>query len=176
MGEEPWTEPAAAAAPEPVPAPLAATLSGPAVPGAAVVVDWPAAQDSQVLAVRLVSMGEKFSGRAVRMALAAEGFVLGKFSIFHKPAPDGRALLSIASLNKPGTFDLHSIDLQRYGGLNLFTVLPGPMPGPDAVDELLVCAQVLSQRLRGTLQDERGQPLTPSRTAVMRDVAAAAAP
>jgi FtsZ-interacting cell division protein ZipA len=155
------------AAPEPVRAPL---------PGAPVVVDWPAAQDSQVLAVRLISMGEKFSGRAVRMALAAEGFALGKFSIFHKPGPDGRALLSIASLNKPGTFDPHSIDLQRYGGLNLFTVLPGPVPGPDAVDELLVCAQVLSQRLRATLQDETGQPLSPARTALMRHTAAAAAP
>jgi cell division protein ZipA len=176
IGDDSWTAPAAAAAPEPAPAPLAATLSTPAVPGASVVVDWPAAQDSQVLAVRLVSMGEKFSGRAVRMALSAEGFVLGKFSIFHKPAPDGRALLSIASLNKPGTFDLHSIDLQRYGGLNLFTVLPGPVPGPAAVDELLVCAQVLSQRLRGTLQDETGQPLSPARTAVMRHTAAAASP
>jgi FtsZ-interacting cell division protein ZipA len=167
IGDETWTAAAIEAAPEPVRA---------ALPGAPVVVDWPAAQDSQVLAVRLVSMGEKFSGRAVRMALAAEGFVLGKFSIFHKPGPDGRALLSIASLNKPGTFELHSIDLQRYGGLNLFTVLPGPLPGPDAVDELLVCAQVLSQRLRGTLQDETGQPLSPARTAVMRNTAAAAIP
>jgi hypothetical protein len=142
----------------------------------AVVVDWPAADASQVLAVRVISAGEKFSGRAVRLALAAEGFELGKFAIFHKPAADGRALLSIASLNKPGTFDRQSIDLQRYSGLNLFTVLPGPMPGPDAVDEMLMCAQVLSQRLHGTLQDERGEPLTPSRTAVMRDVAAAARP
>jgi FtsZ-interacting cell division protein ZipA len=169
IGDEPWTAPAPvpalAAAPEPLPAPVAP-----------VVVDWPAAQDGQVFAVRLVSLGEKFSGRAVRMALAAEGFVLGKFSIFHKPAPDGRALLSIASLNKPGTFDLHSIDLQRYGGLNLFTVLPGPVPGPDAVNELLVCAQVLAQRLRGTLQDESGQPLSPARTAVLRNSAAAASP
>jgi FtsZ-interacting cell division protein ZipA len=176
IDDEAWSAPALAAAPEPVPAPVAAMLSTPAVPGAPVVVDWPVAQDSQVLAVRLVSMGEKFSGRAVRMALAAEGFVLGKFSIFHKPAPDGRALLSIASLNKPGTFDLHSIDLQRYGGLNLFTVLPGPVSGADAVDELLVCAQVLAQRLRGTLQDEAGQPLSPARTAVMRNAAAAASP
>jgi cell division protein ZipA len=178
IGDESWDAPAPApaAAPQPMPTPRAATLSTPAAPGPAVVVEWPAAQDSQVLAVRLVSMGEKFSGRAVRMALAAEGFVLGKFSIFHKPAPDGRALLSIASLNKPGTFDLHSIDLQRYGGLNLFTVLPGPVPGADAVDELLVCAQVLSQRLRGTLQDEHGQPLSPARTAVMRNAAAAASP
>jgi len=50
------------------------------------------------------------------------------------------------------------------------------VPGPDAVDELLVCAQVLSQRLRGTLQDETGQPLSPARTAVMRTTAAAASP
>jgi FtsZ-interacting cell division protein ZipA len=176
IDDEEWREPEVAAAPEPVAAPLAAALGAPPEPGTPVVVDWPAAQDSQVLAVRLVSMGEKFSGRAVRMALAAEGFVLGKFSIFHKPGPDGRALLSIAGLNKPGTFDLHSIDLQRYGGLNLFTVLPGPVPGPDAVDELLVCAQVLSRRLHGMLQDETGQPLSPARTAVMRNAAAAASP
>ena len=143
---------------------------------AAVVVDWPAPESSEVLAVRVVSRGEKFAGRAVRMALASEGFVLGKFSIYHKPAADGRALLSIASLNKPGTFDSQSIDMQRYSGLNLFTVLPGPVPGPDAVDELLACAQVLSQRLRGSLQDEQGAPLTPSRTAVMRSTAAAAPP
>jgi cell division protein ZipA len=165
------TEPPASVAP-----PAAAPASAPSAVPAAVLVDWPEPDASEVLAVRVVSTGEKFSGRAVRMALAAEGFVLGKFSIFHKPAADGRALLSIASLNKPGTFDLNSIDLQRYSGLNLFTVLPGPMPGPDAVDELLACAQVLSQRLRGSLQDDQGAPLTPSRTAVMRNAAAAALP
>ncbi len=166
-----------AAAPEPQPqAAPAADEPPPERAPAAVVVDWPAADASQVIAVRLVSAGEKFSGRAVRLALAAEGFELGKFAIFHKPAADGRALLSIASLNKPGTFDRQSIDLQRYSGLNLFTVLPGPVPGPDAVDEMLMCAQVLSQRLRGTLQDEHGEPLTPSRTAVMRNVAAASPP
>jgi FtsZ-interacting cell division protein ZipA len=176
ISDEPWDAPAVAATPEPEPAPFVTTVSAAAVPTGPVMVEWPAAQDSQVLAVRLVCTGEKFSGRAVRMALAAEGFVLGKFSIFHKPAPDGRALLSIASLNKPGTFDMHSIDLQRYGGLNLFTVLPGPVPGPAAVDELLVCAQVLSQRLRAALQDETGRPLSPARTAVMRNTAAAAPP
>ncbi len=64
------------------------------------------------------------------MALAAEGFAIGKFSIFHKPAADGRALLSIASLNKPGTFDLQSIDMQRYSGLNLFIRAAGSAAGP----------------------------------------------
>jgi FtsZ-interacting cell division protein ZipA len=166
-------------APEPVPtvavAPAAPVpLSTPEAPPTAVVVEWPAADASQVIAVRVISIGEKFSGRAVRLALAAEGFVLGKFEIFHKPAADGRALLSIASLNKPGTFDSHFIDMQRYSGLNLFAVLPGPLPGPAAVDELLACAQILAQRLHAVLQDEQGAPLTPARTAAMHNLAAAA--
>ena len=167
---EPEPEPAAASAPE---------VQSPAAPEAAptgVIVEWPAAEASQVLAVRVLSVGEKFSGRAVRMALSAEGFVLGKFEIFHKPGADGRALLSIASLNKPGTFDSHTIDMQRYSGLNLFAVLPGPLPGPAAVDELLACAQVLAQRLRGALQDDQGVPLTPARAAALRNLAAAAPP
>jgi FtsZ-interacting cell division protein ZipA len=165
----------------PPPAPVAAATAAPdgvadapAVPMVVpVAVARPVPEVSEVLAVRLVSTGEKFSGRAVRLALAAEGFTIGKFSIFHKPAADGQALLSIASLTKPGTFDRQSIDMQRYSGLNLFTVLPGPVPGPEAVDELLECAQVLSQRLRGALQDEQGAPLTPVRTAAMRNAAAA---
>ena len=161
-----------APAPEPAPDPL--PPAAPAAPGSSVIVEWPAADASQVLAVRVISVGERFSGRAVRQALAAEGFVLGKFEIFHKPAADGRALLSIASLNKPGTFDPHSIDMQRFSGLNLFAVLPGPVPGPAAAEELLACAQILAQRLRAVLQDEQGAPLSPSRTAAMRNQAAAA--
>jgi cell division protein ZipA len=170
--------------PAPPPAPVAATAAPDSIPDVAVIPDVapapaatpvtrPVREVNEVLAVRLVSTGEKFSGRAVRLALAAEGFTIGKFSIFHKPAADGHALLSIASLTKPGTFDRQSIDMQRYSGLNLFTVLPGPVPGPEAVDELLECAQVLSQRLRGALQDEQGAPLTPLRTAAMRNAAAA---
>jgi FtsZ-interacting cell division protein ZipA len=168
---EPVAEPEDAIVTESVAAPVSVAEPEPET-APTPLVDWPAVDASQVIAVRLVSAGERFSGRAVRQALAADGFVLGKFSIFHKPAPDGRALLSIASLTKPGTFDAHSIDMQRYSGLNLFTVLPGPLPGPDAVNELLASAQLLCQRLRGALQDEHGEPLTPSRTATMRSSAA----
>ncbi len=82
------SESEAESAPEP-----AATAGSAAAAPTAVVVEWPAEEASRVIAVRLVCGAEKFSGRAVRMALAAEGFALGKYSIFHKPAPDGRALL-----------------------------------------------------------------------------------
>jgi len=139
------------------------------------IVEWPDEAQRRVVALRLVAMGERFQGRAIRQALAAEGFVLGKFHIFHRSGPDGRAVVSAASLTKPGTFDHEAIDLQRYGGLNLFAVLPGPLPAPRAFDELMAAARNLNDRLHGALQDERGEPLTPTRAATIRHTLAAEA-
>ncbi|HEU4626701.1 MAG TPA: cell division protein ZipA C-terminal FtsZ-binding domain-containing protein [Steroidobacteraceae bacterium] len=133
------------------------------------IVDWPAEGARKIVALRLVSPpAARFQGRAVRLALAAEGFVLGKFDIFHKAGPDDRALLSAASLTKPGTFALNTMDGQRFGGLSLFAVLPGPLPPQETFDELLHTARALNDRLQGALQDERGEPLTPMRSAAIR--------
>jgi cell division protein ZipA len=134
------------------------------------IVEWPDESSRKIIALRLVSgTGERFQGRAVRQALAAEGFQIGKFEIFHKPGPDARAVLSAASLTKPGTFTLTTMDGQRYGGLSLFAVLPGPLSAVETFDELLLTARSLNDRLRGALQDERGEPLTPTRSASIRD-------
>lgn len=143
----------------------AAAAAAPSEP----LVEWPDEAERRIVALRVVAPGERFSGRAVRQALAAEGFVLGKFAIFHRCGPDGRAVVSAASLTNPGTFDRDSIDVQRYGGLNLFAVLPGPLPAVRAFDELVAAARNLSERLQGALQDESGEPLTPLRTAAIRE-------
>lgn len=167
--EEPPLEPtvAGAAASEPeLPDEFAPTQPGSDEP----VVQWPPEGERRLLALRLVAMpAERFAGRALRQALAAEGFVLGKFGIFHKPDAENRTVLSAASLTNPGTFDLETMDTQRFGGLNLFAVLPGPKPPPRAFDELLVTARSLNDRLQGALQDERGGPLTPTRVAAIRE-------
>jgi FtsZ-interacting cell division protein ZipA len=133
-------------------------------------VDWPPEEDRRIIALRLVSVSpERFSGRAVRTALVAEGFVLGKFSIFHKPDAHNRAVLSVASLSKPGMFDLETIDSQRFSGLNLFAVVSGTQPVREIFEQLLSCARNLNERLEGGLQDDRGGPLTPSRIAALRE-------
>jgi hypothetical protein len=140
-------------------------------------VEWPPDELRRVVALRLVATPpERLAGRDLRLALAAEGFVLGKFSIFHKPDDSGRAVLSAASLSKPGTFELSTMDSQRYGGLSLFAVLPGPKPPAKAFDELLATARNLNERLQGALQDERGGPLTPTRVATLRETVSAEAP
>ena len=134
------------------------------------VVDWPAENERHILALRLVAPQlERFAGRSLRQALAAEGFLLGQFAIFHKPDDEHRAVLSAASLTRPGTFDMETMDSQHYGGLSLFAVLPGPKPPRQAFDELVFAARNLNERLHGVLQDEQGTPLTPARIAQLRD-------
>jgi cell division protein ZipA len=133
-------------------------------------VDWPPDERRRILALRLVApLPERFAGHSLRQALAAEGFVLGRFAIFHKADDEQRAVLSAASLTRPGTFDVHTMDSQRYGGLSLFAVLPGPKPPPQAFDELVFTARNLNERLHGVLQDEGGSPLTPARIAQLRE-------
>jgi len=129
-------------------------------------VRWPPDRERRILALRLVAPeAERFAGRSLRQALAAEGFVLGQFAIFHKPDEERRAVLSAASLSRPGTFDVDTMDSQHYGGLSLFAVLPGPKAPPQALEELVFTARNLNERLHGILQDEQGSPLTAARIA-----------
>ena len=124
------------------------------------IVEWPPEEQRQILSIRLVgATPERLSGRPLRQALAACGFVHGRFGIFHQPGADGRALISAANLNKPGVFDPSSMDFQRFRGLGLFTVLPGPLPPAAALDHLLETAGDLAERLQARLQDENGMPL-----------------
>jgi hypothetical protein len=132
------------------------------------IVEWPPEETRRILTLRILAARERFAGRTLRQALAAQGFVHGRLSIFHKAGSDSRALLSAASLTQPGSFDLETMDTLRYGGLNIFAVLPGPLPTVEAFEELLVTARQLNERLQGALQDERGDALTAARIAIMR--------
>lgn len=154
----------------PMPAPPAgpdggdATIAAGTLPAAEVQVDWPPEAERRLIGVRLVAVpGARYSGRLLRQALAGSGLVHGRFGIFHFPAPDRRAIFSVASLTKPGNFDLESMDAQRYAGLSLFAVLPGPLEPAEAIEQLLVTARDLAGRLGGSLQDDRGQPLEADR-------------
>jgi cell division protein ZipA len=140
------------------------------------IVDWPPEDQRTLVSLRLVARPpDRFRGNLLRQALAAEGFVLGDLDIFHKPDAQNRAVLSAASLTKPGTFDLETMDIQRFTGLNLFAVLPGPKSPQKAFEDLLLTARTLNERLEGALQDERGGPLTPMRIQALRDALGAEA-
>jgi FtsZ-interacting cell division protein ZipA len=123
------------------------------------VVEWPPEGERRIVNLRVVPVRvDRFAGRALRLSLAAAGFEHGRFGIFHLPGPHGRAIVSAASLNRPGILDPENMDFQRFGGLNLFAVLPGPLPPGVAVDRLVDAACDIAQRLEGRVQDESGMP------------------
>ena len=140
-------------------------------------VEWPPEEQRVIVSLRVVARnGERFTGVSLRQALLGEGFAHGEMDIFHRAQGDGRVILSAASLTRPGSFDLSSMDSGLYLGLNLFAVLPGPLAGKDTVDKLLTVGHTLASRLRGELLDGRGEALHETRLAEMRREAAAADP
>lgn len=172
----PAPAPAPAPRPQPVltPAPAPATAADSSAGASATRADRPAEQERRIVGLRIVGRnGERFTGSSVRQALQGEGFVHGDMQIFHRSTSDGRALLSAASLTRPGSFDPATMDSLLYRGLNLFAVLPGPLTGRETVDKLLLTGHTIAQRLRGELQDSRGEPLDEARLAEMRREAAA---
>ena len=165
--------------PPPPPPPVAVQAPPPPPPPVAVQAppQQPDAQDRRIIALRVVARhGERFTGTSLRQALQGEGFVHGDMQIFHRLTGDGRPLLSAASLTRPGSFELATMDAALFRGLNLFAVLPGPLSGRETVDKLLLAGHTIAQRLRGDLLDSRGEALTEARLAEMRREAAAGDP
>jgi len=134
------------------------------------IVEWPAEDQRTIVSLRLVARPpDRFRGHQLRQALLAEGFLFGDFEIFHKPDVNNRAVLSASNLSKPGTFDVETMDTQRFIGLSLIAVLPGPKSPQKAFEDLLITARMLNERLEGALQDDKGGPLTPMRIQALRD-------
>lgn len=133
------------------------------------VLAWPGEAERRIVTLRVIPRIEpRFQGRALRQAFSAAGFWHGPLDIFHLPDEGGRVLVSAAALAQPGTFDPSIMDSQRFSGLNLFAVLPGPKPERETFDELVHAARQLAERLDGTLADQHGEELTPQRIARLR--------
>jgi len=134
------------------------------VRGPQLVLAWPGESERRIVTLRVIPSAEpRFAGRTLRQALASAGFWHGPLDIYHLPDDEGRVVVSATALAQPGTFDPSIMDSQRFSGLNLFTVLPGPMSERDAFDALVGAARALAERLEGALTDQHGEELTQAR-------------
>jgi cell division protein ZipA len=137
--------------------------------GPQLVLTWPDETERRIVTLRVIPRVEaRFQGRGLRQAFSASGFWHGPLDIYHLPDEEGRVVVSAAALAQPGTFDPSIMDSQRFSGLNLFAVLPGPKPERETFDELVHAARQLAERLDGTLADQHGEELTPQRIARLR--------
>lgn len=122
----------------------------------------------KIIALRLAAASDRFAGQQLRDTLEAEALQYGRYDVFHRLHDDGASIFSVASMVEPGTFDLEQMGMVRYPGVTLFAQLPGPVAGVQALQELVACGKRLQAVLGGTLQDERGVPLTVHRVERLR--------
>ncbi|MBS0396446.1 MAG: cell division protein ZipA C-terminal FtsZ-binding domain-containing protein, partial [Proteobacteria bacterium] len=130
----------------------------------------PPPRQQRIVAIRMIGERERrIDGAELKLALAAEGLEFGRYSIFHRLVPPGKAAFSVASLVEPGAFDVEVMEETRYPGVSLFAVFPGPLPAPQTFDEMLATARRLAERLGGLLQDDTGSSLTGQRVLSLRE-------
>jgi cell division protein ZipA len=139
------------------------------VRGPQLVLAWPKESERRIVTLRVIPRSEpRFAGRTLRQAFASAGFWHGPLDIYHLPDDAGRVVVSAAALAQPGTFDPSIMDSQRFSGLNLFAVLPGPMAERAAFDALVGAARALAERLEGAITDQHGEELTTARIQRLR--------
>ncbi len=128
------------------------------------------ARQQRIVAIRLIGDRERrIDGAELQKSLAAEGLEFGRYSIFHRLMQGARPVYSVASLVEPGSFDPERMASGHVPGISLFAVYPGPMPAPQAFDEMLATARRLAERLGGVLQDDTGSSLTGQRVLSIRE-------
>ena len=145
------------------------TYDAPDAHGPKLALAWPGENERRIVTLRVLPRVEpRFPGRNLRQAFASAGFWHGPLDIYHLPDAEGRVILSAAALAQPGTFDPSIMDSQRFSGLNLFAVLPGPMSERAAFDALVGAARALAERLEGSITDQHGDELTQARVQRLR--------
>jgi len=122
----------------------------------------------KIVSLRLAASAQRFPGEQLLQALQAGSLHHGKYDVFHRLHGDGDSIFCVASMVEPGTFDLGRMAAQNFSGITLFAQLPGPIPGVHALHELVTCGKQLQEDLGGTLQDDRGVPLTVHRVDKLR--------
>ena len=122
----------------------------------------------KIMALRIAAGAQRFPGEQLLAAMEAEGLQHGKYDVFHRIDDIGSTMFSVASMVEPGTFDPLRMAEESFPGITLFTQFPGPCESMLAFNELVLSARRLQEVLGGTLQDERGVPLTIHRLERMR--------
>jgi cell division protein ZipA len=124
----------------------------------------------KIIAVRICAVADTpWDGTDLATALTGSDLVHGRYGVFHRLHTDGRSIFCVASLVEPGSFDPASMPEQRFPGISIFAVLPGPVEPLQTFEQLMATARQLAQDLSGMMQDEKGGPLSPQRAGSLRE-------
>ncbi|WP_345334814.1 cell division protein ZipA [Ferrimonas pelagia] len=120
-------------------------------------------QPVDVLVLHVVGRNGPILGEELLPSLTTMGFKFGEMDIFHRhqhTAGTGPVLFSLASMVKPGTFDLDRMEQFRTEGLALFMTLPTHTDARVGFSIMLGSAQGLADLHDAEILDEQRAPWT----------------
>ncbi len=123
------------------------------------------AADHLVLAITVMAKeGERFAGDDLRNWFETLKLRHGEMGLFHY-RPPGKPLrapptFSVASVLKPGSFDVEQMEDITVPGICMFVRFPGPDDPVAAFEEMLRTARKIADGLDGVVCDETRSTLT----------------
>ena len=116
--------------------------------------------------------GEKLRGEDIVVAAEKTGLVFGHMNVFHRLVeghPERGPIFSMASIMKPGSFEMASIREMETPAIAFFLTLPAPLTALDAWEKMLPTVQRMGELLDGVVLDDSRNALGRQRIAHIRD-------
>ena len=116
--------------------------------------------------------GNILRGEDIVVAAEKTGMVFGHMSVFHRLLeghPERGPVFSMASIIKPGSFDMATIRELETPAIAFFLTLPAPVPALDAWEKMLPTVQRMAELLDGVVLDDSRNALGRQRIAHIRD-------
>lgn len=151
-----------------------AELGLPDVDGAASDLGKRATQDFDKIVSLFVAAraGEQLRGEDIVVAAEKTGLVFGHMNVFHRLVeghPERGPIFSMASIMKPGSFDMGNIRAMETPAIAFFLTLPAPLTALDAWEKMLPTVQRMAELLDGVVLDDSRNALGRQRIAHIRD-------
>ena len=116
--------------------------------------------------------GEVLRGEDIVVAAEKTGLVFGYMNVFHRLVeghPERGPIFSMASILKPGSFDMAHIREMETPAIAFFLTLPAPMTALDAWDKMLPTVQRMGELLDGVVLDDSRNALGRQRISHIRE-------
>ena len=116
--------------------------------------------------------GDVLRGEDIVVAAEKTGLVFGHMNVFHRLVeghPERGPIFSMASIMKPGSFDMATIREMETPAIAFFLTLPAPLTALDAWEKMLPTVQRMAELLDAVVLDEGRNALGRQRIAHIRD-------
>ncbi|WP_029934829.1 cell division protein ZipA C-terminal FtsZ-binding domain-containing protein [Thiomicrospira pelophila] len=124
----------------------------------------------QVFAILVLSSHQEFSLNQVSQTLRSIGLSFSDKGTFVKKT-NQKITLQVANIMEPGLFPAEPVEGLTTPGVALITELPCAVVGSKAIDDLIMTARRISQRLNGRMYDMQRHLLRESDLQAMREAA-----